>query len=127
MRTPILIILTALVGSCAAPPPPGPYAARQVSELAGRVAGPAQHCVDITPIDTIRSSETDPGTLIYGNGKTIWVNDLRACNFRRDDILITEPRGSRYCRGDIVRSMDRVSHIPGPACVLGDFVPYSRP
>ena len=122
-----IVLLAALAGSCAAPPPPGGYAPRQVAELAGRAAGPAEHCVNITPIDTIRVSESDPSTLVYGNGRTIWANDLGSCRFRSSDILITEPRGSRYCRGDIVRSMDQVSHIPGPACVLGDFVPYSRP
>jgi len=39
---------------------------------------------------------------------------------------VTEPIGSQYCRGDIVRSFDRQSRIPGPACILGDFVPYTR-
>ena len=41
--------------------------------------------------------------------------------------LVTYPFGSQHCRGDIVRTMDRLSHIPGPGCVLGDFVPYRRP
>jgi hypothetical protein len=27
---------------------------------------------------------------------------------------------------DLVRSFDRLSRIPGSACVLGDFVPYTR-
>ena len=42
-------------------------------------------------------------------------------------VLVTEPTGSQYCRGDIVRTFDRSSRIPGPACILGDFVPYRRP
>ena len=44
----------------------------------------------------------------------------------RYQILVVEPFGSQYCRGDRVNSLDPVSHLPGPACILGDFVPYSR-
>jgi hypothetical protein len=122
IRTPLSIVV--VLASCATPSATlGP---RQVSEFAGRVAGPPQHCVQITPLDTIRLSQTDPQTLLYGNGETIWANDLGSCRMRQGDILITEPLGSRHCRGDIVRSMDQLSHIPGPTCVLGDFVPYSR-
>jgi hypothetical protein len=41
-------------------------------------------------------------------------------------VLVTEPVGSYHCRGDIVRSIDRYSRIPGPSCILGDWVPYRR-
>jgi hypothetical protein len=44
-----------------------------------------------------------------------------------NDILVTYPIGSQYCRGDITRTIDRISRMPGPGCVLGDFVPYRRP
>jgi hypothetical protein len=44
----------------------------------------------------------------------------------RMQILVVEPIGAQYCRGDRVRTMDPVSRIPGPACTLGDFIPYSR-
>ena len=58
----------------------------------------------------------------------IWANPLGPhCSFRSDDVLVTEPIGSSYCRGDLVRSFDSQSRIPGPACVLGDFIPYRRP
>jgi hypothetical protein len=46
--------------------------------------------------------------------------------FRTNDILVAEPLSSRYCRGDIIRSIDRHSRFPGPSCILGDFVPYTR-
>ena len=122
-RLPVSIVAV-LAASCAGPSATlGP---RQASELAGRVAGPPQHCVEITPLDTIRPSQTDPQMLVYGSGRTIWANDLGSCRMGQNDILITEPLGSRHCRGDIVRSTDPLSHIPGPTCVLGDFVPYLR-
>ena len=64
----------------------------------------------------------------YGSGKTIWVNALGGgCRFGFNDIPIFEPTVSAYCRGDIVRSVDRDSHISGPSCVLGEFVPFTRP
>jgi hypothetical protein len=113
-----------LLGACAAPQPteaPGPP-----RELAGRVAGPAQKCVLIQANESLRVSDTRH-VLLYGSGKTIFANQLApACGFGRDDVLITEPSGSYYCRGDLVRSMDRLSHIPGPSCAIGEFVPYTR-
>lgn len=64
--------------------------------------------------------------MLYGSGRTIWANNLGSCRFGYDDILVMQLYGSQLCRGDIVRSLDRLSRIPGPACVLGDFVPYRR-
>lgn len=124
-RLPAIVALT-LLGSCAAPPPDtGPR--RPAAELVGRAAGPAQRCVQIQPNETLRISGTDPHMIVYGSGRSVFANDLgRACGFGTNDILITEPFGSYYCRGDIMRSVDRYSRIPGPACVLGDFVPYTR-
>jgi len=119
--------LTAIlfVGACAAPQPtqaPGPP-----RELAGRIAGPAQRCVLIQANEALRVSDTNRHVLLYGSGKTIWANQLApGCGFGRDHVLITEPTGSYHCGGDLVRSMDRLSHIPGPACVIGEFVPYAR-
>lgn len=114
-----------LLAACAAPPSsvsqPGPPL-----ELAGRVAGPAEHCVSITPMESLRVSENDRHLLVYGNGRTIYANSIGQCRFGSDDVLVTEPLGSQYCRGDIVRSFDRQTHIPGPACVLSDFIPYTR-
>jgi hypothetical protein len=118
--------LALVLGSCAAPQP---IAERQgpARELAGRSVGAPQRCVLIQPAESLRTSDNDRHTLLYGSGRTMWANHLdRSCGFGRDDVLITEPVGSYYCRGDLVRSIDRFSHIPGPACVLGDFVPYTR-
>ncbi len=117
-------LLAVLAGSCAVPP-----AERFVppSELAGRTAGAPQQCVSLRATESLRVSETDRHTLIYGSGGTLWASQLGQCGFGSDDVLVTEPTtGSYYCRGDLVRSLDRSSHIPGPSCVLGDFVPYRR-
>jgi hypothetical protein len=112
------------VCSCAAPQPEAPQ--RQPIELAGRSAGPPQRCVVIQSSEALRMSGTNRHVLIYGSGRTLWANNLGQCGFGSDDVLITEPIGSSYCRGDIVRSFDRFSRIPGATCVLGEFVPYRR-
>lgn len=90
-------------------------------------AGEPARCVTIYAQQSLMVSETSRHTLIYRDGRTTWVNELaNYCRFGINDVLVTEPIGSQYCRGDIIRSFDRISHIPGPGCVLGEFVPYKR-
>ena len=114
-----------LLGSCAAPPPNAERYATPV-ELAGRTAGPPQQCLELNQLGSLQISQNDPHTLIYGTGKVAFANHIGQCRFGFDDVLVTEPTGSQLCHGDIVRSFDRVSRLPGPSCVLGDFVPYTR-
>jgi hypothetical protein len=99
-----------------------------VAELNGRIAGASRNCVQITArSESLRPARNNGHVLLYGSGKTIWASDLGSCGFNRDnDILIVEPSTSSLCRGDIIRAVDRLSKIPGPACVLGDFIPYTR-
>ncbi|MEA3067018.1 MAG: hypothetical protein QOK41_425 [Sphingomonadales bacterium] len=121
-----LLAFAAILAGCAAAPP----ATEQQGpprELAGRSVGAPQRCVLINQSEALQIVDNDHHTLRYGSGKTIWANHLGACGFGLDDVLVTEPIGAYYCRGDLVRSFDRFSRIPGPACVLGDFVPYTRP
>jgi hypothetical protein len=77
---------------------------------------------------SLRLAEGDRRTILYGNGRTVWVNRLATscAGLSRSDILVIQPVGSRYCRGDLVRTLDPISRLPGPACILGDFVPYTR-
>jgi hypothetical protein len=124
MRTVIILMSTALA-ACAAPEPSGPSGPPR--ELQGRVAGPAQRCVLIQASESLRVSDNDRHTLLYGSGRTVWANSLGPnCGFNRDDVLVSEPIGSYYCRGDLIRSFDRLSRIPGPSCILGEFVPFTR-
>lgn len=119
--------LALAIGSCA-PSPPAAQDQGPASELAGLVAGPAKRCVSITSLESLRVSDGDSHLLVYRNGGTIYANLLGPhCSFRHDDVLVMQPTSSEYCRGDLVRSFDRYSKIPGPACVLGDFIPYTHP
>jgi hypothetical protein len=126
MRRSIAFPAALLAISCAASPP-SPAPRQLPNELAGRIAGKPERCVLIQAGEGLRFSEGDSQTLLYGNGRTVWANDLGPhCTISPNDILINEPLAPYYCRGDLVRSLDHISKIPGPACVLGDFVPYRR-
>ena len=124
MKRTVPFLAVALL-SCAVPPA-GVEQQGPPLELAGLAAGAPQHCVTLYPSQSLRTSENNSHVLIYSTGRTTWANQLGQCRFGPDDILVTEPRGSQYCRGDIVRSIDRTSRFPGPTCILGDFVPYAR-
>jgi hypothetical protein len=119
-----VLIVGLLLASCAVPQPQAEQGPPR--ELAGRSAGAPQRCALINGLDALRVSDTDRHILLYGGGRTIWANSLGQCALRSEDVLVTEPIGAYYCRGDLVRSFDRISRTPGPACVLGDFVPYTR-
>ena len=124
VRVPAIIVAFSL-GSCAVPQPDSEQRSPP-RELAGRSPGAPQRCALIDRLEALRVSESDRHTLVYGTGRTIWANSLGQCTLRPADVLVTESLGSYYCRGDLVRSFDRLSRIPGPTCVLGDFVPYTR-
>jgi hypothetical protein len=123
-RIAVLIALAAAAAACAPAQRPGAPAA--IPELAGRTAGPPQSCLSIDPTASLRI--VDPATMLYTSGSTVWLNRLAAqcAGGSRFDIVVSHPTGSQYCRGDVVQTVDPVSKIPGPSCVLGDFVPYRR-
>ena len=106
---------------------PGAVQQRPTLELAGRSPG-LPSAASLTYVVWMRFGlrQTIPTLLLYGSGRTILANHARQCGLRSDDVLVTSRSALYYCRGDLVRSFDRYSRIPGPACVLGDFVPYSR-
>jgi hypothetical protein len=110
--------------ACAGPVvPPGDASA---SVTAGRVAGPPQTCISSQLGGNLRA--IDSATLAYGSGAMIYINRLGgSCPGLRDlSTIIVELHGSEYCRGDRIRANEPGSIIPGPACNLGDWIPYRR-
>ncbi len=94
------------------------------AELAGRAAGAPESCV---PAETGRAlTIVDQRTLTYRSGSTVWVNrlDVDCPGMRPLGTLVVEVQGSRYCRGDRVRALEPGRRIPGPVCILRDFIPY---
>ncbi len=122
---PLMMILTA----CAAPNAGGPTRDQEglSRELAGRTEGPPQQCISSTPSNAALNV-VDERTLTFRQGRTLWVNRLEAgCpGMRPLDTLIVEIHGNQYCRNDRFRTRQAGTSIPGPTCLLGDFVPYRR-
>jgi len=112
------------IAACAPSNPAG--APAPLPELAGRTAGTPQRCVPTQLTGAMRIG--GPGVVLYGSGRTIWVNRLASpCpGMSRMNSLIIEPFGAEYCRNDRIRTVEPTSKIPSPVCLLGDFVPYTR-
>jgi hypothetical protein len=98
-------------------------------ELAGLTPGERQACFPL-PGRQQTSSEVFGSTILYRAGRNLKIrNDTTGgCeNARRgNDTLVTVSPSSRLCRGDIVRTVDRVSGFQTGSCALGDFVSYRR-
>ena len=120
-----IILLTVLTAAGCAPSTPA-GAPTPIAELAGRKAGPSQRCVPTQLVGSMRIAA--PQVVLYGSGRTIWLNRLadNCLGIAPMNILVVEPFGSQYCRGDRVRGVEPTSRIPGPTCTFGDFVPYTR-
>ncbi len=103
---------------------PAPIGAARTSELTGRVAGPAQSCVPTQPTRNLQI--VDDSALIYGSGRTLYLNHLRAAcpGLNPTTTLIFDLHASEYCSGDHFRTIETGSSVPGPVCLLGDWVPY---
>lgn len=135
MRTLILLAMATSVAACStAPPVPTQRSARGeqrlTKELAGRTAGAPVSC-----LPTYRSNDMiaiDDSTILFRDGtRRIWRNDLQGggCNLLGAGgyTLVTRTSGGGLCRGDIGQVMDLRSGITVGSCVMGDFVPYTRP
>lgn len=98
-------------------------------QLAGKVAGKPQNCIQDGPsYQTIRVSDD---ILLYkvSNG-LVYRNDLRnTCRglARGHDTMVIKKFGSQTCEGDFFHLVDGSSGIRGGSCVFGEFVPYRRP
>lgn len=116
-------VLTLLAAACApSNPAAGPT---PIPEIAGRTAGPPQSCVRNDSSTSVHFTNRD--TLVFTSGSTVLLNTTRCPALTDNDLPVFQVYGGQYCRGDIVKTVDRYSGIPGPSCVLGDFVPYRRP
>ena len=93
--------------------------------LQGRVAGKPQSC--ISNFGNLQMRILDDTALVYGSGRTIWVNVPRNPDaLDDDDILVTRQTGSQLCRMDIVNMVDRTGGFYRGFVSLSDFVPYRK-
>jgi len=113
------------LASCA---PHGPAAPQSPlpAMLAGLSAGTPRDCVPSRGSEPIRL--TDDHTAVLRDGRTLWVNHLRAPCDAGDGFrtIVMEVHGGQYCRNDHFTLVDTTTAIPGPACFLGEWIPYTR-
>jgi hypothetical protein len=97
-------------------------------QISGKTPGAAVRCISqFQQANMIRVSDD---LLLYRvSGRLVYENRLKSpCPGLADDsdIIVSEQYGGQQCSGDLLRLVDRVGGIPGPVCVLGDFVPYRK-
>lgn len=93
--------------------------------LEGREAGQPVHCISYA---NSRDMKVIDGTaIVYGWGKTIYVNVPRdARHLDSDDIMVVRSSGSQLCDLDMVHTVDRNGLFTTGFVSLGDFVPYRK-
>jgi hypothetical protein len=93
--------------------------------LEGRVAGEPRSCIN-TRIHS-SSQIIDRTAVVYGHGRTIWVNvPANARDLDDGDALLVRQFGTDLCRQDIVTTFDSSGGYYTGNVFLGDFVPYTR-
>ena len=94
--------------------------------LAGRDAGAPVRCISLSRTGSSRI--IDKTAIVYGSGRTIYVNRPdNAGSLDDDDILVTNIYGgSQLCRLDVVHLHDRGGYFYAGSVGLNDFVPYTR-
>ena len=93
--------------------------------LAGRQAGEPVNCISL--LDSQDTRVIDRTAIVYGSGRTIWVN--RPDNARAldsDDVLVTRLHTSQLCSLDTVHLRDRSAHFMTGFVNLNKFVPYRK-
>ncbi|MDA0820767.1 MAG: hypothetical protein O3C52_09170 [Proteobacteria bacterium] len=94
--------------------------------LEDRVAGEPISCIRTPPNDRVRV--IDDTAIVYGRGKTIYVNRTsRPSDIDdRDTMVIRRFSGSQLCKTDIVTTIDHGSQMFSGVIFLSEFVPYTR-
>lgn len=124
-----VLLLTASCASREGADRPTEEAIELAAELEDLQAGEPQRCISTFANRSMQIVDED--TLVYRDGRTLYVNRLEtACpGMRPQDVLVVRPvTGSRLCRLDTIEPRDRgAEQFPGPRCALGDFTPYRAP
>jgi hypothetical protein len=133
MRGMSLLLVAVAVGACTPiePVARSPQAeAHLQSLLRGRVPGPPVSC-----LPDYRSNDMvviDDSTVLFRDGRTVYRNDFQGgtCNHLGSGFYALLTRrfgGIGLCRGDIAEVIDTGTGMTVGSCVVGDFVPYTKP
>jgi len=134
-----MIVLSAAALAAACAHKGGPEAAARTREqaatdeaalasaLSGRIAGPAQDCVN--QADLGGHNSYGRGVIVF-SGRTndvVYVNrPPRGCPGLEFGRALRTKTTTQLCRGDIVTVFDPVTGVEYGGCSLGEFTPYRR-
>ncbi|MBW8754053.1 MAG: hypothetical protein JF595_07850 [Sphingomonadales bacterium] len=114
-----------LAGSAVAAKPKLSGEEQLAKVLQGRVPGKPVDCISL--FDSRDQQVIDKTAIVYGNGRTIYVNrPSNAHDLDRDDIMVVNIHGSELCNLDIVRTHERSGGFYNGFVGLQQFVPYRR-
>jgi hypothetical protein len=98
---------------------------RLAKMIEGRVPGRPVDCISI--FDSRDQRVIDKTAIVYGSGRTIYVNrPSNARDLDDDDVLVSNVHGSQVCKLDVVRIHDRSGGFYHGFVGLEQFVPYRR-
>jgi hypothetical protein len=93
--------------------------------LEGRVAGEPERCLPMSASSDMKI--IDKTAIVYGRGKTIYVNrPSNADSLDDDEILVRTSHTAQVCSLDIVRLVERASMMEVGTIGLNEFVPYRK-
>ena len=93
--------------------------------LEGRVAGEPERCLPYSAASDLKV--IDKTAIVYGRGKTVWVNrPSNAYSLDDDEIMVRSSHTAQVCNLDLVKLVDRTSLMQVGTVGLGDFVPYRK-
>ena len=99
--------------------------AKLAKMLEGRVAGEPKSCIN-TFVNR-DSTVIDDTAVVYGRGRTIWVNrTAHPQDLDDSDAMLVRMYGSQLCRQDIVTTFDTSTGMYTGNVFLTEFVPYTR-
>lgn len=129
----VLPLAAVALSSCAATPA---ELARAEADGARNQARLEQRLAGYSPTGTTECIRPNNGgvdifgdTLVYRDtGSRLYktVTTGGCFGLQRDDIIVTRSFSGQLCRGDIVRTVDRVNGFPSGACAFGAFVAYEK-
>ena len=127
-RVPIGLAAAAALGMLAAPAIAKPRVSGEeklARLLEGRVAGTPRDCISMR---VNRDQQViDRTAVVYGRGKTIWVNvPHNARDLDDSDAMLIRTFSGDLCRQDIVTTFDTTGGFYTGNVFLSQFVPYTR-
>lgn len=121
-----LMTATALLAAPAAQAKPKLTGEEQLAKmLEGRQAGKPVDCISLQ--NSREAKVIDKTAIVYGHGRTIYVNrPMNADDLDDDDVMVTKTSLSQLCKLDTVRLHDRSQYFFTGFVGLEQFVPYTR-